>query len=63
LCTVLYQKGPSVVTQILDELTKWMEKSNYNTLSELRGKLNGSSQGDTTTYERSQFMKYYSNRG
>lgn len=61
ICSVLYKKGEDQVKVILDELVAWMSKKGFKTIDEFRGKLNCSNIPDPLMYERSQFMKYFSN--
>jgi dihydroorotate dehydrogenase (fumarate) len=61
LCSLLYKKGEGQLTIIAEELEAWMKKQGYKTLESFRGKLNYSKIADPSLYERSQFMKYFSN--
>ncbi|MCF8372542.1 MAG: dihydroorotate dehydrogenase-like protein [Bacteroidales bacterium] len=61
VCSVLYKKGIEHVSQIIEDITAWMESKKYNTIDEFRGKMNYSSKGNHAIYERAQFMKYFSN--
>lgn len=61
ICSVLYKNGDEQLRVILDELENWMNKKGYKSLDAFRGKLNCSSIPDPSLYERSQFMKYFSN--
>lgn len=62
LCSVLYLKGPAVIGQILGELEEYMVRLNFDTIEDFRGRLSAKNIPDPVKYERSQFMKYYSNR-
>ncbi|HJZ41340.1 MAG TPA: hypothetical protein VJ203_13320 [Bacteroidales bacterium] len=57
---MLYKKGEEQVKVILNELETWMEKKEYKSIGEFRGKLNYSKIPDPMVYERAQFMKYFS---
>lgn len=61
VCSILYKNGMEYITEMIDKLESWMLKNNYKTVSEFRGKMNYSNIPDPTVYERSQFMKYFSN--
>jgi dihydroorotate dehydrogenase (fumarate) len=61
LCSVLYKKGEDHLRVIHDEMAAWMNKKGYNSPDEFRGLLNYSNIPDPSVYERSQFMKYFSN--
>lgn len=60
ICSVVYKKGPEVISTMLEELKEWMHQQNYKTIEEFRGSLNYKQIPDPTIYERSQFMKYFS---
>ncbi len=62
LCSTLYQNGPSVITRIKDGLQKFMDTWNFASIDDFRGRLSYRKINDPMMYERSQFMKYYSNR-
>lgn len=61
LCSVLYQKGPEIVVNMLTYMEEWMEHHNYKSLAEFKGKLNYANIASPALYERVQFMKYFSN--
>jgi dihydroorotate dehydrogenase (fumarate) len=58
---MLYQKGPSIVGDVLTSMEKWMKQHHYENLSEFKGKLNYTNIASPALYERVQFMKYFSN--
>lgn len=60
VCSVLYRNGIDYLRDMIDEMKKWMEKNNYNSLSDFKGKLNYSALKDPSVYERAQFIKYFS---
>lgn len=62
LCSTLYDHGKSFLTQATDKLEKWMQKENYSSIAEFCGKLSYRNVADPTLYERSQFMKYFSDK-
>jgi len=61
VCSVLYKKGEEQIAVLTDELVAWMTKKGFNNIEEFRGKLNYSNIPDPSVYERTQFMKYFSN--
>jgi dihydroorotate dehydrogenase (fumarate) len=61
LCSTVYKNGPQAITQIRKEVEDWMNVQQYASLSEFRGKLSFSNIANPSLYERSQFMKYFSN--
>ena len=60
ICSVLYRNGLDYIRDMTTEMLKWMEKNNYDSLDEFRGKMNYGSLDDPSVYERAQFMKYFS---
>jgi dihydroorotate dehydrogenase (fumarate) len=45
---------------MIQEMKTWMEKNQYQSPDEFRGKMNYASLDDPSVYERAQFMKYFS---
>jgi len=60
VCSVLYRNGIDYLREMIAEMRKWMEKRNYASLKDFRGKMNYSNLKDPSVYERSQFIKYFS---
>ena len=61
VCSVLYKKGVPYLETIVNELIEWMDKNNFQTVDKFRGKLSYRRIKDPSLYERSQFMRYFSN--
>ncbi len=62
LCSVLYREGTDVVGKINGDIAAWMDAKGYRSIDEFRGKLAYSDIKNVDLYERSQFMKYFSNK-
>ncbi|MFH0760555.1 MAG: dihydroorotate dehydrogenase-like protein [Bacteroidota bacterium] len=62
VCSVLYKNGPEYLQILLNGLENWMQKKGYNNIDDFRGLLNYRSHEDPATWERVQFMRYYSER-
>lgn len=62
LCSALYTHGGEIISQILVCMEEWMHQAHFETIDEFRGRLNYARIPDPSMYERSQFMKYFSNR-
>jgi dihydroorotate dehydrogenase (fumarate) len=62
VCSAIYKQGPSHITAMLGELSKWMKEKNFGSIGDFRGKMNYANIPDPQVYERSQFMKYFSSR-
>ena len=60
IASVLYKKGFKEISLMLDELTEWMERKNFNSIDEFRGKLSIENYENPAIYERVQFMKHFS---
>lgn len=61
VCSAIYKNGPTEVGKILKEMEDWMDQKKFKKIDEFRGKLNYSHIGNPAIYERSQFMRYFSN--
>jgi dihydroorotate dehydrogenase (fumarate) len=62
LCSTLYVNGVGVIPEILGELSAFMKKWNFKNIDDFRGRLSYKNIPDPMVYERSQFMKYFSNK-
>ncbi len=60
VCSAIYKKGPKVITEMLNELSYWMEEKNFTNIKDFKGKMSYRSIKDPALYERAQFMKYFS---
>jgi len=55
----IYINSADIIETSLREVKDWMEKHNYKSIDEFRGKLSKTSEMNTALYERVQFMKYF----
>lgn len=62
MCSALYTHGAEIIPQVLTCMEEWMHQARYCSIDEFRGKLNYANIPHPALYERSQFMKYFSNR-
>jgi dihydroorotate dehydrogenase (fumarate) len=60
VATAIYQKGPGHIQNMLNEIESWMKTKKIKKLSDVIGKLSYKNIDDPVKYERSQFMRYYS---
>ncbi|HLO60039.1 MAG TPA: dihydroorotate dehydrogenase-like protein [Bacteroidales bacterium] len=60
VCSVIYEKGAEYIKQINSEISSWMDSKGFSSIEQFRGKLNYKNNGNPALYERSQFMKYFS---
>ncbi len=62
VCSVLYKNGPEYLTELIGGLKTWMETKEFSSVDDFRGKMSYRMYEDPRTWERSQFMRYYSSR-
>ncbi len=60
VCSALYKRGFTVVTEINETLGRWMDNKEFRNIDDFRGKLNYRNVENPSLFERSQFMKHYS---
>ena len=60
LCSVLLRKGMPQVGAILEEMRKWMEAHEYESVAQLKGSLSQKNCPDPAAFERAQYMKVIS---
>lgn len=61
IATIVYKKGPEYIGEMLGQMEEWMNGKKYSSIQDIIGKLNHKNVKDPTMYERSQFMRYFSN--
>ena len=59
LVSTLYKNKIDVIPEILTNMTAWMEKHNFNSIDDFRGKLSSKNLENPAAIERVQFMKLY----
>jgi len=60
VCSAIYKNGPKVITQMLEDVEKWMEENDFDTIDEFKAKMTYGNLENPAHWERSQFMKYFS---
>jgi len=60
VCSVLYRNGPEYIRVLLAGLEKWMIGRNFKSLGDFRGSMSYRNHDDPGTWERTQFMRYFS---
>ncbi len=60
VCSALYKRGFTVITEINEAIRRWMDGKEFKTLDDFRGRLNYRNIENPSLFERSQFMKHYS---
>lgn len=61
--STVYKNGFDVIPKILHDIEYWMERNGYNYLDQLIGEMNQYKAKDPSSFERIQFMRYYSGIG
>ncbi len=62
VCSSVYINGAQVIASMTNELKEFMKKWNFRKIEDFRGRLSYKNIPDPMLYERSQFMKYFSNK-
>ncbi len=60
VATTIYKNGPTQIGKMLEQVKNWMKEHRYNSILDFTGKLSQDRIKDPVEYERSQFMKYFS---
>nr|WP_321354967.1 dihydroorotate dehydrogenase-like protein [uncultured Draconibacterium sp.] len=56
MVSTIYRNSPSVVSDILMDINKWMDDKGYKTLADFRGKLSRKNMKDPFAYQRAQYV-------
>lgn len=62
VCSAVYINGAQVIDGMLKDLESFMRKWNFRKIDDFRGRLSYAKIENPMLYERSQFMKYFSNK-
>ena len=63
IVSAIYKKGPKIIETMIHDLEDWMFRHNYNSIEEFRGKASQKNIKKPVLYERTQFMRYFSDAG
>jgi dihydroorotate dehydrogenase (fumarate) len=63
IASTLYRNGTIQIKKILDDINNWMEKHEYSSISDFKGKMSFKRVENPQNWERVQFMKYFSELG
>jgi len=63
IVSAIYKEGPVVIEKMNNRLSNWMQEHNYNSIDEFRGKVSQKNIKNPVLFERSQFMRYFSDAG
>lgn len=61
IASVVYEKGLHVVGEMNTFIRDWMQRHDFHTTRDFIGRMNAKNIPNPMLYERTQFMKYYSN--
>ena len=56
MVSTIYRNSPSVVSDILMDMNKWMDSKGYKSLDDFRGKLSRKNMKDPFAYQRAQYV-------
>jgi dihydroorotate dehydrogenase (fumarate) len=54
--SALLQKGPGYLRQLRDELSRWLEEHEYESLGQMRGSMNLAKSPDPMAYQRGNYI-------
>ncbi len=57
MCSALLKHGPSRITEVLNDLTRWMTEHEYASVKQMRGSMSQKSVADPAAFERANYMK------
>ncbi len=60
MCSVLYQESSAVINEYNKFVADWMAKKGMESIAQFKGKLNVGDVKGVNTFERTQFLKYFS---
>lgn len=60
MCSAIYQKSQAVIGEYNDFLSTWMDGKGMQSIVQFKGKLNLKDLEGVNTFERTQFLKYFS---
>ncbi len=63
IVSAVYKSGPGIITEMIDTLKDWMKRHEYNSIQEFRGHASQINIKQPILFERTQFMKYFSDAG
>jgi len=59
IASAIYNHGPEYIKTMLQELSSWMEKKNFYSISDFKGKMGQDKLDNPAAFQRIQFMKYF----
>jgi len=62
VCSAVYKAGNQCIRPMLQSLEKWMEGKSYESISQFKGLMKAKDVNCASMYERTQFLRYFSER-
>lgn len=62
VCSAVYKTGNQCIRPMLQSLEKWMEGKGYENISQFKGLMKAKDVNCASMYERTQFLRYFSER-
>ena len=62
ICSALYQNSYALIGEYINFLNVWMEQKGMESISDFKGMLSVKDVNGINTFERTQFMRYFSYR-
>ena len=62
ICSAIYQNTNLFIGEMNRFLSAWMERKGFKHISQFKGKLNAKDVGGINMFERTQFLKYFSEK-
>ena len=59
VASTLYKNGKGQIAEMLKTLEDWMEKKDFSSLADFKGKMSQAKSSNPASYERVQFMRYF----
>jgi len=57
VCSLVLQQGPQQITQLLTQMTEWLERKEYDSVKQLQGSLSQKNAIDPSAFERANYRK------
>lgn len=58
IVSAIYQHGPKHITKIIKSMEEWMQKKNYQSLAQFKGKMSKKNLHDPYAYNRAQYVDF-----
>ena len=63
IVSAIYKNGPQIIGEMVDTLKDWMKRHEYESIEAFRGHASQHNIKQPVLFERTQFMKYFSDAG